>query len=112
MCVNVLVCFVVCAMHLILNCDAVDVYEMHLILNCDAVVVALVAYKAELGYVQIVQMSRSEHAVVDDAGEDDGTEKKKKKKGAQDEASEYALVAADAGEDDGTEKRKKKRKGA
>ncbi|GKA06289.1 hypothetical protein Tco_0685513 [Tanacetum coccineum] len=60
----------------------------------------------------IVQMSRSEHAVVDDAGEDDGTEKKKKKKGAQDEASEYALVAADAGEDDGTEKKKKKRKGA
>ncbi|GJT20440.1 alpha/beta hydrolase fold protein [Tanacetum coccineum] len=28
---------------------------------------------------QIVQMSPSEHAVVDDAGEDDGTEKKKKK---------------------------------
>ncbi|GJW05506.1 kinesin-like protein KIN-14S [Tanacetum coccineum] len=27
---------------------------------------------------QIMQMSRSEHAVVDDAGEDDGTEKKKK----------------------------------
>ncbi|GJR69202.1 kinesin-like protein KIN-14L [Tanacetum coccineum] len=33
---------------------------------------------------KIVQMSRLEHAVVDDAGEDDGTEKKK---GAQDEAS-------------------------
>nr|GEX20797.1 hypothetical protein [Tanacetum cinerariifolium] len=41
-------------------------------------------------------MSRSEHAVVDDAGKDKGIEKKKKKKGAQDEASEYALVAADA----------------
>nr|GEW24293.1 hypothetical protein [Tanacetum cinerariifolium] len=58
-----------------------------------------------------VQISRSEHAVVDDAGEDDGTEKKKKKKkGVQDEASEYALVAADAGEDDETEKKKKKKK--
>ncbi|GJY30348.1 anaphase-promoting complex subunit 10 isoform X1 [Tanacetum coccineum] len=61
--------------------------------------------------LQIVHMSRSEHVVVDDAGEDDGTEKKKKKKkGAQDEASEYDLVAADAGEDDGTKKKKKKKK--
>ncbi|GJY30346.1 alpha/beta hydrolase fold protein [Tanacetum coccineum] len=62
-------------------------------------------------YVALLRISRSEHVVVDDAGEDDGTEKKKKKKkGAQDEASEYALVAADAGEDDGPKKKKKKKK--
>nr|GEY79042.1 hypothetical protein [Tanacetum cinerariifolium] len=53
-------------------------------------------------------MSRSEHVVVDDAGEDDGTEKKKK--GVQDKASEYALVAATAGKDDGTEEKTNKKK--
>ncbi|GKC80990.1 hypothetical protein Tco_1136707 [Tanacetum coccineum] len=36
--------------------------------------------------------------------------RKSRKKGAQDEASEYALVTADTGEDDGTEKKKKKKK--